>query len=174
MPSKILASSVESSGRSRVTARNPLILLAWVFHLTAWFLPVLRANEVHPVLPGWKAFRYAACGVWPCEGIEFQTLHHAVMATASVLTTIFFILCSLWIVIRGARSVRRPFAWVAAAAFVFNVHWIVIFGSERSTLTIGYFLWLSSFLFLALGLFLSPDETRKEGPHSIAPNRGFA
>lgn len=147
---------------------NALIFVAWVLHLASWFLPVVKANDVHPVLPGWKAFRYAACGVLPCEGMEFQTLHHAVLATISVLTTLFFIFCSLWVVLRGSRSLRRPFAWVAAAAFAINTHWIVIFGSDRSALTIGYFLWWSSFLFLALGLFLSRDEERKEAPITAA------
>jgi hypothetical protein len=147
---------------------NALIFVAWALHLAAWFLPVVKANDVHPFFPGWKAFRYAACGVWPCEGIKFQTLHHAVLATISVLTTLFFIFCSLWFVLRGSGSLRRPFAWAAAAAFAFNTHWIVIFGSDRSALTIGYFLWLSSFLFLALGLFLSRDEGEKEAPSTVA------
>ena len=151
---------------------NALIFVAWALHLVAWFLPVVKANDVHPVLRGWQAFRYASCGVLPCEGIEFQTLHHAVLATISVLTTLFFILGSLWLLLHGLRSLRRPFAWAAAAAFAFNTHWIVIFGSERPALTIGYFLWLSSFLCLALGLFLSRDEVRKEAPTTVAHTRG--
>jgi len=151
---------------------NPLIPLAWILHLASWFLPVVKANDVRPLLPGWKAFRYAACGVWPCEGIEFQATHHAVLAAISVLTTLFFIFCSLWIVLRGAQSVRMLLAWVAFAAFAFNTHWIVIFGSERSALSIGYFLWLSSFLLLALGLFLSRGQERKEALTSVAHGRG--
>ena len=152
---------------------NPLIFLAWIVHLVSWFLPVLKATDVHAVVPGWKAFRFAACGVWPCEGIEFLTLYHAVLSTISVFSTIFFILCSLWLLF-GLRPLRRLFAWTAAAAFVFNTHWIVIFGSERSTLTIGYFLWWLSFLLLALGLFLSRDEVRKEAPTQVAHTHGAA
>jgi len=152
---------------------NLFILAAWALHVTSWFLPVVKANDVHPVLPGWKAFRYAACAVWPCEGIQFQTLHHAVLATISVLTTLFFVVCSLW-VLSGRKSLRRPLAWATATAFVFNTHWIVIFGSDRSALTIGYFLWLSSFIFLALGLFLSRDEERNEAPTTLAHTRGAA
>ena len=150
---------------------NPLILLAWILYVASWFLPVLNATDVHPVVPGWRAFRYAACGVWPCEGMEFQTLHHAVLATLSVLMTALFLFCSLWIALRGARSLRRPFAWIATAGFALNTHWIVIFGSERSTLTIGYFVWLSSFLFLALGLFLSRDQEKKETLRLVRANR---
>ena len=153
---------------------NPLVFLAWALHLAAWFLPVLKGNDVHRVVLGWKAFRYAACGVWPCEGIEFQTLHHAVLATLSVLTTLFFIACSLWLGLRGARSLRKPFAWTAAAAFALNAHWIVIFGSEWPTLTIGYYLWWWSFLFLALGLFLSHDQAGEKAAPAVAHHRGVA
>jgi hypothetical protein len=104
--------------------------------------------------------------------MEFQTLHHAVLATLSVLTTVLFVCGSLWIALRGARSLRRPFAWIATAGFVLNTHWIVIFGSERSTLAIGYFVWLLSFLFLALGLFLSRGPEKKETPVTVAHNHG--
>jgi len=132
---------------------NLLILAAWALHVASWFLPVLKAQDYHALVPGWRAFRYASCAVWSCEGVEFQTLHHAVLATVSVLTTLFFVLCSPWVVLRGSRSVRRFSAWAAAAFFVFNTHWIFIFGSERSQLTIGYFVWWFSFFLLAIGLF---------------------
>ena len=153
---------------------NALILLAWALHLASWFLPVLKASDIHPLVPGWKAFRLAACGVWPCEGIQFQTLHHAVLATISVIMTLFFVLCAPWAVLRGSQSLRRLSAWVATIAFVFNAHWIVMFGSQRSLLTIGYFLWWLSFLLLALGLFLSHDEKRIVAPNSVTQNRGLA
>ena len=153
---------------------NPLILMAWALFLTSWFLPVLKANDIHPAVPGWRAFRYAACAVWPCEGVEFQNLYYALLATISVLTTPLFVFCSLNIVLRRSGSFRRAFAWTAACAFAFNTHWIVIFGSDRSALTSGYFVWWSSFLFLALGLFLSRDSERKEAPIPVAPPHGRA
>jgi hypothetical protein len=134
---------------------NLIIWIAWTAHVLSWFLPVLRATDEHGLVRGWLATRLAACGVWPCQGIEFQTLQHAVLATISVLTTAFFLLCSPLVVLRGSAKGVRFAAWAAAAAFVFNTHWIIIFGPERSQLTIGYFLWLLSFLLLAIGLFVS-------------------
>ena len=57
----------------------------------------------------------------------------------------------------------RLVAWTAAGAFVFNTHWIVIFGSDRGDLRIGYYLWWISFLLLALALFaLSRAEAPKD------------
>jgi hypothetical protein len=131
---------------------NLIILLAWIAHVLSWFLPVLRAAGWHEQVRGWMAVRLAACGVWPCEGIEFQAVHHAVLSTISVLTTVTF-LCSPLVVARGSAKGVRFAAWVATVAFVFNTHWIIIFGPERSQLRIGYFLWWFSFLLLAIGFF---------------------
>jgi hypothetical protein len=158
--------------RSAVPAKrvNLLVLGAWALHLAAWFLTVVKAEDMRGAIPGWRAFRLAACGVWPCEGVEFQGKIYAVLATISVLTTLFFILCSPWVVLWGSRTVRKCSAWFAAAAFVFNAHWIVIFGDQRSLLTTGYFLWWLSFLLLAVGLFRLPGAklTRASGQPSSA------
>lgn len=143
---------------------NLIILLAWTAHVVSWFLPVLRAANWHEQVRGWLAIRLAACGVWPCQGIQFEAVHHAVLATISVLTTIVFILCSPLVVTYGSAKGVRFAAWAATAAFVFNTHWIIIFGSERSQLTTGYFLWWLSFLLLAIGLFTFHD--RRSWSHS--------
>ena len=143
---------------------NLLILAAWILHAASWFLPAIRAHDFQQPLPGWKAFRYAACAVWPCEDIQFDTMYHAVLATVSVTTTLFFVLCSPWVVMRGSRSLRRCSAWAAATAFLFNTHWIVIFGPQRWELTIGYYLWWLSFFLLAIGLALSLEKKRIDGP----------
>lgn len=118
---------------------NHLILAAWAVHVASWFLPVLKAQDYHGVVLGWKAFRCAACAVWPCEGIQFETLHDAALATISAITTLFFLLCSPLVVLRGSRVLRKSAAWAAAAAFAVNTHWIIIFGEKRSELSIGYF-----------------------------------
>ena len=133
---------------------NLLIWAAWILHVASWFLPVVKPYDFHEALPGWQAFRFAACAIWPC-GAEFQTVYHAVLATVSTITALLFVLCSPWVVLRGSQSLRQWSAWVAAAAFVSNMHWIVTFGPQRSELAVGYFVWLLSFLLLAIGLFVS-------------------
>ena len=104
-----------------------LISTAWLLHFVAWFLRVIKPGEFRPAIPGWQAFRYAACGVWACKGVQFDAWYYAVLSTISAITTLFFILASPWVVLRGSRSLRRGFAWAAATAFIFNAHWIVIF-----------------------------------------------
>jgi hypothetical protein len=135
---------------------NPLILTAWVLHAVAWFLVAIKAHDYQAPVPGWMAFRYASCAILSCEGIEFEKPYQAVLSALSVITTLFFVLWSPWAVLRGSRSLRRFSAWAAAAAFVLNIHWIFLFGSDRSELAIGYYLWWLSFLLLAIGLFHVP------------------
>jgi hypothetical protein len=164
---------ISLSGRKAVSTMSTsrlLILGAWIIHVASWFLTAVEVQETHTPVAGWKAFRLAACAIWPCEEVQFQTVHHEVLATLSVITTLFFVLCSPWVVLRGSRLLRRWSAWAAAAAFIFNTHWIITFGPQRSELAIGYYLWLLSFLLLAIGLFVSSrlvvsvndqlDETR--------------
>jgi hypothetical protein len=136
--------------------RRPHVLIAsaWLLHAIAWFLPVLNGAVTFPHgLPGWEAFRLAASPVWPYDGITTESRYYAVLSTISAVTTLLFILGSVWVVLRGSITLRRTSAWVAILAFIVNAHWYVHFASDRADLRIGYFLWLFSFLLLGLGLF---------------------
>ena len=131
-----------------------LILLAWLFHAAAWFLPVAKDGVTLPQgLPGWQAFRVAACAVWPYEGWSIEGWYNVVLSTVSAATTLLFIFGSVWVVLRGSRTLQRASAWIAASAFIVNAHWCVRFGATRMDLRIGYFLWWLSFMLLASGLF---------------------
>ena len=149
-----------------------LIPCAWLVHAAAWLLPVVDGGVTLPKgLPGWEAFRWASSAVWPFgpfEGGKFDTWYDAALATVSAATTLLFIFGSPWVVLRGSRSLWRASAWAAATAFVVNAHWYVLYGSDRSGLKIGYFLWWLSFALLAIGLFEShrADES-KEGLATI-------
>jgi hypothetical protein len=78
-----------------------------------------------------------------------------ILTILSVVTTLFFIVGSPWVVSRGTRSQRRASAWAAATAFLVNSHWYVRLTHDGwvSDLGIGYFLWWCSFILLAIGLF---------------------
>jgi hypothetical protein len=137
-----------------IKIRRPDLLIAgaWLLNGAAWFLPVVKGvagGEINPIT-GWQAFLMASSAV----GGSLGTWYDAVLATLSVVTTLFFIV-SLWVVLRGSHSLRRACAWVAAAAFLFNAHWYVRLSPNSlvSDLGIGYFLWWWSFVLLAIGLF---------------------
>lgn len=76
------------------------------------------------------------------------------LTAASVLTNVLFLVCPLYYLSPLARS-RRKCAWVTTAAFLVNGHWYVreAIRHLHFELQIGYFLWWSSFLLLAVGLF---------------------
>ena len=125
----------------------------WVLE-SAWFLPVIKQGVTFPKgLPGWEAFRVAFAPVWPFGTVNFDTWWSAALSAASAITTILFLFGAPLVLFCGSRSVWRASAWVAFAAFLIDAHWYVMFGSERSDLRIGYFLWWFSFAALAAGLF---------------------
>jgi hypothetical protein len=131
-----------------------LVAAAFLVHGVAWLLPVVKEGVTLPHgLPGWEAFRVAACTVWPYEGFTIDEWYNIALATISAATTLLFVLGSGWVVAFGSRGLRRASAWIAASAFILNAHWVIRFGSDRMHLKIGYFLWWFSFILLALGLF---------------------
>jgi len=129
--------------------RRPHLLIsgAWLLHAVAWFLPIVKGGVTFPHgLPGWQAFRVAACSVWPYDNFRTDEWYNAVLSTLGAATTLLFIFGSVWVVSRGSYALRRASAWIAASAFIIDAHWYVLFGSDRKDLRIGYFLWWFSFL----------------------------
>jgi hypothetical protein len=144
-----------------------LISGAWLLQAVAWFLPATKGfmdGLVDPV-PGWQAFLFAT-SAFRLFGGGFDKWYAAVLAAISVITTLLFIFGSPWVVWRGSRPTRRVAAWIAAAAFVVNVHWYILTRSESPVLGIGYFLWWWSFALLTIGLF---DLARQTAPGVSAP-----
>jgi hypothetical protein len=130
-----------------------VIVAAWLVHVVAWFVPVIKGGDVLPQgLPGWEAFRVAASAVWRYQ--DFDRGYIAVLCIISAATTMLFLLGSLWVVLYGSSAVWRVSAWLAACAFVINSHWYLLSGPDRKDLRIGYFLWWFSYGLLALGIFL--------------------
>jgi hypothetical protein len=148
--------------------RRPHLLIsaAWTLHAIAWFVPVIKDGVVLPHgIPGLEAFWVAASPIFN-GGADYDTWYDAFLAATSAITTVLFVAGSPWVMWRRLRVIGRSLAWVAAVAFVVNAHWYISFGSNRSDLRLGYFLWWLSFGLLAIGLFdlarLSQiDETAK-------------
>jgi hypothetical protein len=140
--------------RKATTMNRPhlLIAAAWLFQGAAWFLPTttVLGGIIEPIA-GWQAFIEASRLAWPNGGSN--PWYEATLAILSVVTTLFFILGSPWVVLRGTHSFQRASAWAAATAFVVNSHWYVTYRDGwKSDLHIGYFLWWWSFIVLAIGL----------------------
>jgi hypothetical protein len=139
---------------------NLLVAAAFLIHAVAWFLPVAKEGVALPLgLPGWQAFRIAACTVWPYDGFSIDEWYNIALSIISAATTLLFILGSGWVIAFGSRGLRRASAWIAASAFIVNSHWAIRFGSDQLQLRIGYFLWWFSFILLAAGLFRLSSRT---------------
>jgi hypothetical protein len=144
-----------------------VISAAWLIQGTAWFLPAYAST------PGWQAFLDASAAslsfaLHPRSDTYsvFATWHEAVLSAASVVTNVVFVVGSPWALLRGSRSLRRMFAWAAAASFLVNAHWYVL-STADVWLRIGYFLWWWSFLLLAVGLFdLAGPNEAADSAHS--------
>ena len=152
------------------TMRRPRLLVsgAWLFHGAAWFLPVvtrIAGGRIGPPIRGWQAFLIASSAAWEGD----SSWYGVVLAVLSVITTILFIVGSPWVMFRGTRSVLRPSAWGAGAAFFLNAHWLLGTDGWTSGLGIGYFLWWWSFILLSLGLFdLAGQNDAAVAAHSQA------
>ena len=133
-----------------------LIVIAYLTHAAAWFLPVEEDGVTLAIgIPGWQAFCVAAFAWWP---LTINSWYNGVLGSA--VTTVLFVLGSGWVLAIRSRQLRRASACIAACAFIVNAHWLFRFGSHRFDLRIGYFLWWVSFLLLAIGLFRLSHATQ--------------
>ena len=131
-----------------------LIIVAYSVHAAAWFLPVVKDGITFPRgLPGWQAFRVAACAIWPYEEFRIDGWSNVVLSTMSAVTTVLFVFGVGWVIAVRSSRIRHVSAMIAVGAFVVNAHWVLRFGSDGFDLRLGYFLWWLSFLLLAIGLF---------------------
>jgi hypothetical protein len=145
-----------------------LVSGAWLVQGGAWFLPVvtrIAGGRIGPPIRGWQAFLIASSAAWEVN----SSWYGVVLSILSVITTLLFIVGSPWVVLRGTRSVLRASAWVAAAAFFLNTHWLLGTDGWASGLGIGYFFWWWSFILLVLALFdLAGQNDASVAAHSQA------
>ncbi len=131
---------------------------ALVLHALGWWLPVIRSYR------GWQAFRVALSPLVPYQHLRVPNALLGVLAAGSALTNVAFIAAVLLLArpARGPTSVRAVLVVIAAAALL-NLHWPLSVGERRSELALGYYVWVASFLALALAAFLdleAPPERR--------------
>ena len=126
-----------------MSRRNLLLLAAAAAFVLGWVLPVIDDYV------GWHAFRVALSPIWPYENFGFEAWYSGLLTVASALTNVVFLLV-LADVVFWRRLDSRVAAWLLLGAFVLNLHWFVRAGSEFTMFRVGYYLWLASFLLLAL------------------------
>lgn len=133
--------------------RTVLSLIAIATFAVSWFLPVHRAGAKMggDELPGVQAFRLALSRVLDLRGTTLTDLPMAVIAPASALTNFWFVIAAFLLLRRPARP--RPVAkWGLLVSVVLNLFWFTLAG-DRWDLRAGYYLWLASFVMLAVAAF---------------------
>lgn len=120
---------------------HSLAVAAVVAHLLGWWLPVVRDYR------GWQAFRVALTPLWPYENFRIEPGWLLVLSVASGLTNVLFVgLLALLV----ARERDRLVAGAALGAVLLDLHWPISMGAQRAELASGYFVWIASFVLLAL------------------------
>jgi hypothetical protein len=124
----------------------PFLVTATCSFVLAWFWPVLGDYV------GWQAFRIALSPMWPYQGFVGGSRFKDVVDILSALTNVAFVVCLVGLVVRW--RVKRSFVIsILAAAAALDVSWFVSLGDDRGKLRIGYYLWVCSFILLALGAY---------------------
>ena len=130
-----------------VTRTVVVLILAGVANALGWVLPVVDDYR------GWNAFRVGLSPIWPYEQFHIEAWYLIVLSVSSALTNGLFVVVAA-LLLKGGVS-ARVLLWVAAAATLLNLHWVITMEDSRDDLTIGYFIWVVSFALLALAAYLS-------------------
>ena len=130
------------------------LAFATLAYVAAWFLPslVLRDGEVSGVVRGWTA-TWAA--LYPLLHLEFLThnkLREALEAATGASNILF--LTALVVALRWPHRLTRWFEWAVFGAALLDAQWLIWAGDDRRDLRAGYYLWVVSFVLLAIALRL--------------------
>ena len=129
-----------------MTRARVVLFLAAVGNALGWVLPVIEDFR------GYHAFRVAMSPIWPYEEFRIDELWLTVLSVSSALTNgLFVVVAALLLAGKGSA---RVLLWVAAAATLLNLHWVITLENDREDLELGYFIWVVSFALLALAAYL--------------------
>ena len=129
-----------------MTRARVILLLAAVANALGWVLPVIDEFR------GYHAFRIAMSPIWPYQEFRIDDFWLTVLSVSSALTNGLFVVVA-GLLLAGKAS-ARALLWVAAAATLLNLHWVITLEGDRDDRELGYFIWVVSFARLALAAYL--------------------
>jgi hypothetical protein len=136
-----------------VSLTRSVLLAAIVANVLGWVLPVVRDYR------GWQAFRVALSPLWPYEQFRLEPGLLLVLSVASALTNALFVVLAALLFANAARY-AKPVLGAAAGATLLDLHWPISMGGQRGELESAYFIWVCSFVLLALAAFLAARRPR--------------
>jgi len=143
------------------------LTVATFLYVLSWLMPVVDGGTTLPDgLPGWEAFRLALSPIWSYEGLAGDNWWSDLLSVLSALTNIAF-LAAAAVLTSWPQRFRRGIFWSLMSAAIINALWLVL-SAERGDLRIGYYLWLSSFIVLAVVARSNPAGAGPASAHSAA------
>ena len=129
-------------------APRATLLAAVVANILGWVLPAFSDER------GFKAFIFALSPLWDYKNFQNQSPGLLAFIVLSALTNVLFVVLAIVLALGRARRLK-PVLWAAAAATLLNLYWPILLEADRGRLEAGFFIWVSSFVLLALSAFLS-------------------
>jgi len=130
------------SGAARAT-----LLAAVIANVLGWVLPAFDEQR------GFEAFVFALSPLWDYRHFQNEGLGLLAFIVSSALTNVLFIALAAVLAFGPPRR-AKPVLWAAAAATLLNLYWPILLDADRVRLEAGFFIWVSSFVLLALSAFL--------------------
>lgn len=133
-------------------ASRAVLVAAIVANVLGWLLPA--AADVG----GYEAFGISLSPLWSFDEFDDEPIWFLILMVGSALTNLLFVVLAVQL-LRGRAS--KPVLWLAAAATLLNMHWVITMESDRRYLESGYFIWVCSFALLAFAAFLEVRPPRR-------------
>ena len=135
-------------------AARAALLAAVVANLLGWVLPAISEER------GFEAFFFALSPLWDYRHFQNEGLGLLAFIVASALTNVLFVVLAAVLAFGPARRAKAVL-WGAAAATLLNLYWPILLEADRARLQAGFFIWVSSFVLLALSAFLVVQSARR-------------
>ena len=168
----ILFVIVSSSVSRRATTLFGVQLLlgaAAVAYVISWFFPVFDGSTVPGGLSGWQAMRGVLNPLWDHQRL-IESPWFSLLGIVTGLSNVFMIVALINLFFSRLASANRWRRLTLAAAAV-NTSWLGMDWPDHD-FRIGYYLWLLSFLLLAIAVWPRSVRTGQKGAAGVGKNTG--
>ena len=144
-----------------------LLAAAALTYALSWLVPVVRngATLAQGTVPGWEAFRFALSPVWPYLGFTGDRSLLDWIAVISAMTNAWFVVSLAVLAFFSAARPAQSLFWGLLMAVIVDAIWFLL--TDPGDLRVGYYLWVGSFLALAVAARLI--SLGEERPGSFSP-----
>ena len=154
---------------SQIGVDRVLLWTASSAFVVSWFLPVIKNGWTIPEgLPGWQAMRAVLDPLWDHDKLRDRPWFSA-LSIASGLTNIVMIAALAHLHLTRLSPANRWKHWVVLAAAI-NASWLG-FDWRDNDLRIGYYVWLLSFLLLAIVVWARGARIQRKEAAGVSSGR---